>query len=84
MSSLRAYIIGRVLLTIPMLWVLVTVVFLILRVMPGDPCLAILREAATKAPDWKAVGTAWASIGRSLCSTRITWATWFAAISACR
>jgi peptide/nickel transport system permease protein len=48
MSSLRAYIIGRVLLTIPMLWVLVTIVFLILRVMPGDPCLAILREAATK------------------------------------
>jgi peptide/nickel transport system permease protein len=48
MSSLRAYIIGRVLLTIPMLWVLVTVIFLILRVMPGDPCLAMLREAATK------------------------------------
>jgi len=48
MSSLRTYIVGRALLTIPMVWVLVTVVFLILRVMPGDPCLAILREAATK------------------------------------
>jgi len=49
MSSLRTYILGRLLLTIPMIWVLVTVVFLILRVMPGDPCLAILREGATKA-----------------------------------
>ena len=47
MSSLRTYIVGRLLLTIPMIWVLVTMVFLILRVMPGDPCLAILREGAT-------------------------------------
>ena len=49
MSSLRTYVIGRILLTFPMVWVLVTIVFLILRVMPGDPCLAILRENATKA-----------------------------------
>jgi peptide/nickel transport system permease protein len=33
--------------TIPMVFVLVTVVFLILRVMPGDPALAMLRETAS-------------------------------------
>ena len=49
MSSLRAYIIGRILLTIPMILVLITIVFLVLRVMPGDPCLAILREGASQA-----------------------------------
>jgi peptide/nickel transport system permease protein len=48
MSSLQTYIVGRLLMTIPMILVLVTVVFLILRVMPGDPCLAILREGATQ------------------------------------
>jgi len=48
MSSLRTYILGRLVMTIPMIWVLVTVVFLILRVMPGDPCLAILREGASQ------------------------------------
>jgi len=46
-SSLRAHILTRALMTIPMVFVLVTVVFLILRVMPGDPALAILRETAS-------------------------------------
>jgi peptide/nickel transport system permease protein len=46
-SSLRAHILTRALMTIPMVFILVTVVFLILRVMPGDPALAILRETAS-------------------------------------
>ena len=46
MSSLRAYIIVRTLLTIPMVLVLVTLVFVILRVMPGDPVRAIMRPGA--------------------------------------
>ncbi|MGQ4871428.1 MAG: ABC transporter permease, partial [Candidatus Thorarchaeota archaeon] len=37
--SLRSYVISRILLTIPMLMFLLTLVFLILRVMPGDPAL---------------------------------------------
>ncbi|MBN1665510.1 MAG: ABC transporter permease [Anaerolineales bacterium] len=36
-SSLRNFLITRLLLTIPMVWILVTVVFLVLRVLPGDP-----------------------------------------------
>jgi peptide/nickel transport system permease protein len=47
-SSLRAHIITRVLLTIPMIWILVTLVFIILRIMPGDPALAMLRETASE------------------------------------
>jgi len=35
--SLRSYIVARVLLTIPMILLLLTMVFLIIRVMPGDP-----------------------------------------------
>jgi len=36
------YILARLALTIPMLLVLLSVVFLILHVLPGDPCLAML------------------------------------------
>ncbi len=46
MGSLRAYIITRALLTIPMIFVLVTLVFIILRIMPGDPVRAIMRPGA--------------------------------------
>ena len=35
--SLRSYIVARILLTIPMILLLLTMVFLIIRVMPGDP-----------------------------------------------
>jgi peptide/nickel transport system permease protein len=37
--GLRAYVVTRVLLTIPMVLLLLTLVFLIIRVMPGDPVL---------------------------------------------
>jgi peptide/nickel transport system permease protein len=47
-SSLRAHILRRTLMTIPMVLILITVVFLILRVMPGDPALAMLRETASE------------------------------------
>ncbi|HFD39935.1 MAG TPA: ABC transporter permease subunit [Anaerolineae bacterium] len=43
MKTLRVYIITRVLLTIPMLFILVTLVFFIVRIMPGDPVEAMLR-----------------------------------------
>jgi peptide/nickel transport system permease protein len=43
MSSLRAYIITRVLLTIPMVLILLILVFVLLRVMPGDPIRAAMR-----------------------------------------
>lgn len=45
--ALRRYIIVRILLTIPMVLILVSIVFVVLRVLPGDPALAILREGAS-------------------------------------
>lgn len=41
-GSLRSYVITRVLLAIPMLLILLTVVFLLMRVAPGDPITAAL------------------------------------------
>ena len=41
-GSLRGYILIRIALMIPMVWVLLTVVFLMMRVAPGDPISAAL------------------------------------------
>jgi peptide/nickel transport system permease protein len=46
MRSIQSYIITRIVLTIPMLFVLFTVVFVILHVMPGDPVRALVRPGA--------------------------------------
>lgn len=43
MKTLQAYIITRVLPAIPMLFILVTLVLFIARIMPGDPVEAMLR-----------------------------------------
>ncbi|MGD8969467.1 MAG: hypothetical protein PVI07_18335, partial [Anaerolineae bacterium] len=43
MKSLRAYVITRFLLTIPMVLILLVLVFILLRVMPGDPVEATMR-----------------------------------------
>jgi peptide/nickel transport system permease protein len=43
MKTLRTYIITRILLTIPMLFILITLVFFVVRIMPGDPVEAMLR-----------------------------------------
>jgi peptide/nickel transport system permease protein len=37
--TLRTYIIARILLTIPMIFILLTMVFLVIRVLPGDPVM---------------------------------------------
>ena len=42
MGGIGKYILQRVLLTIPMLFILLSAVFLMLRLMPGDPVLAML------------------------------------------
>jgi len=46
MRSILSYLITRILLTIPMVLILLTVVFIILRVMPGDPAKSILGAHA--------------------------------------
>ncbi|RLG57279.1 MAG: ABC transporter permease [Candidatus Hydrothermarchaeota archaeon] len=46
MASLKSYIITRTLLAIPMILILLTIVFLVMRVMPGDPVRAILGAKA--------------------------------------
>lgn len=43
-ASLRAYVITRILLMVPMLVLLLTFTFLILRVAPGDPVSTMFRE----------------------------------------
>ena len=42
MGGITRYALQRLLLTVPMLLILLTLVFLILRVMPGDPVAAML------------------------------------------
>lgn len=42
MGRVARYMLQRLLLTIPMIFILLTVVFLLLRVMPGDPVTAML------------------------------------------
>ncbi len=43
-GSLPQYILQRVLLVIPMIWVILTLVFVVLRVAPGDPVSAALGD----------------------------------------
>lgn len=45
--TLRTYVIARILLTIPMILILLTMVFLLIRVLPGDPVLLHLEKHAT-------------------------------------
>jgi len=47
--TLRTYVVARVLLTIPMILLLLTLVFVILRVIPGDPVLLHFEKAASPA-----------------------------------
>ncbi|MEW5818172.1 MAG: ABC transporter permease [Spirochaetota bacterium] len=46
MKNLLKYIITRILLTIPMLFILLSFVFVVLRIMPGDPVSAMLGAHA--------------------------------------
>ena len=50
-GSLRAYVLARMLLALPMLFILLTVTFVLLRVAPGDPVTATLggRVSDTRA-----------------------------------
>jgi peptide/nickel transport system permease protein len=47
--SLKSYIVTRALLTIPMILLLVSIVFLIVRVLPGDPALLHFGKAVNPA-----------------------------------
>ncbi|MGQ9700498.1 MAG: ABC transporter permease [Candidatus Bipolaricaulaceae bacterium] len=42
MGGATRYVVQRLVLTVPMVFILVSVVFLVLRIMPGDPVLAML------------------------------------------
>lgn len=46
MASLKSYIITRALLIIPTILILMTVVFIVMRIMPGDPVIALLGQHA--------------------------------------
>ncbi len=46
MSSMKYYVLQRILLAIPMFFILISVIFFVLRIMPGDPVLAMLGGKA--------------------------------------
>ncbi len=46
-ASLRRFLITRILLTIPMIWILISMVFVIMRVLPGDPIRSQLGPKGT-------------------------------------
>ena len=48
MKNLIRYVITRALLTVPMLFILLTIVFVVVRIMPGDPVSAMLGGHAPK------------------------------------
>jgi peptide/nickel transport system permease protein len=45
--TLRTYVVSRILLTIPMIFILLTTVFLVMRVLPGDPVQMHFEKMAT-------------------------------------
>jgi peptide/nickel transport system permease protein len=47
--TLRTYVIARILLTIPMIFILLTTVFFVMRVLPGDPVQMHFEKMATPA-----------------------------------
>ncbi len=47
MKGFARILLGRLVLTIPVVWAVVTLVFLLLHLVPGDPVLAFLGETAT-------------------------------------
>lgn len=47
--SLRNYVITRLLLVLPMVWILVTLVFVMMRVLPGDPISTRLKPGSDQA-----------------------------------
>ena len=46
-SSLRNFLITRLLLTIPMVWILITMVFFVMHILPGDPIRSQLGPKVT-------------------------------------
>lgn len=59
-SSLLAYAVTRALLALPMLFILVTAVFVVLRILPGDPILALWGG---RAPPQSAIDAATRQLG---------------------
>jgi peptide/nickel transport system permease protein len=47
--TLRSYVISRILLTIPMVFILLTMVFVVVRILPGDPVLMHFEKAENPA-----------------------------------
>ena len=70
-AGLRRYIVVRVLLTVPMVFVLVSLVFLVLRVVPATrlwrSCVRVLPMNSSPAS-----GPRWVWIARCTCSTLIS------------
>ena len=81
-TSLRRYALTRLALMLPMAWILMTLVFLLMRVAPGDPISAALGGRLTQEELAEPSCTRPASTDRSSSSTSSTSATSFASTSA--
>jgi peptide/nickel transport system permease protein len=47
LASLRAYVLTRLLLVLPMLLIVLSIIFVVARILPGDPVIAVLGPKAT-------------------------------------
>jgi peptide/nickel transport system permease protein len=47
LASLRAYVVTRLLLVLPMLLIVLSIIFVVARILPGDPVIAVLGPKAT-------------------------------------
>src|SRR2546425_465784 len=75
-GSLIAYILARMLLAIPMLLILLTAVFVILRILPGDPILALWGG---RTPPQSAIDSARQQLGLVLQLIFGVWLQWLPA-----
>ena len=72
-------ILTRLALTLPVVWLVVSLVFLLIHLVPGDPILQMLGESATPA-DLSALRHQYGWTGRCGCNTRIIGARFFTVI----
>ena len=80
-GSLRGYVLVRIALMIPMVWVLLTVVFLMMRVAPGDPIWprSVASSHRPTSPSARRRSASTARCSRSTSSTSATPSAWTSA-----
>ena len=81
--SFRNFILARILLTIPMVLILVTMVFFVMRILPGDPIRSQLGPKVSEAQA-EIIRAGWGWIVRCWCSTSSSCGGWCGSTSGTR